>query len=280
MGSMWSAAGQIRRAVAELRPAIVHCHGLRSFWATRVLGRCEAHLTLHGTGAAGDDPPGYRQLRNAALRSLPRLAEVAYSAVPGLPPPWVFAPHVSPRIESLEVLPPAPAGAPVLWLGRLDDPKLPHQLVDALLMSRDSGVRGLVAGSGPLERGLREHVERTGAPLELLGHRDDVDDLLRRCSAVVLLSRFEAVPFALTEAMWAGRPVIASNLPGTRWLAGGESHGVTLVGGVEDLAAALVRLADPQTSAEQGRRAAARVRALLAPGTPWPQIEAEYCRRI
>lgn len=280
VGAMRSAARQVRQAVAELRPTIVHCHGMRSFWATRVLGRCRAHLTLHGSGAAADDPPGYHQLRVAGLRALPRLAEVAYSAVPGLPAPWVFAPHVSPRIAGLDVLPPAPTGAPVLWLGRLDDPKLPHQLADGLLLAgREAAVHGLVAGSGPLEAALRAHIARTGAPLELLGHRGDVDDLLQRCSAVVLLSRFEAVPFAVTEAMWAGRAVIASDLPGTRWLAGDRPHGVSLVRGVDDLAAALIRLADPDTAAEDGRRAAARVRALVTPGSPWPQIEADYRRR-
>lgn len=273
------AAGQaIRRAVDEVQPDVVHCHGPRSFVATRLFARQPAVLTLHGTGAMGDDPSGYHLLRRAGLAVLPRVAEVAFSAVPGFDPPWRFAPHASPRLRTLEQLPPPAPDAPFLWLARLDAPKLPYAFVDAIREAdRTVPARGAVAGTGPLEAALRAHVDRTGAPVDLLGHRDDVVALLQGCRAVVLLSQFEAVPFAVTEAMWAGRPVIASDLPGTRWLAGTAGPtGLTLTSDVASVTAAMVRLADPDVAAAEGQHAAARIRQLLTADAPWPQVEEAY----
>ena len=277
LGPAWAAAGEVRRTIRYLRPEVVHCHGLRSFGITRALARQPAVLTLHGTGSAHDDPPGYHAVRRLGLATLPRMARAAFSAVPGHPAPWVFAPHASPRLATLDEQPPPDPDAPFLWLGRLDDPKQPERFVDAIAaVARSVPVRAVIAGSGPLEDRVRDRVRTSRAPVEVLGHRDDVGELLRAARAVVLLSRHEAVPFSLTEAMWAGRGVVASDLPGTRWLASPGSPAVTVTDTDDELVAALTRLADPAAAAEAGRAAAVRVRTLLDVSSPWPQIAATY----
>lgn len=55
-----------------------------------------------------------------------------------------------------------------------------------------------------------------GDRLRLLGYRDDVAALLAAADIFVLPSHFEGLPMSVIEAMLAGLPVIASDLPGTR----------------------------------------------------------------
>jgi glycosyltransferase involved in cell wall biosynthesis len=264
--------------VRRVQPDIVHCHGVRAFAITRTLARQCSMVTLHGTGSSVTDPRGYHRIRRFGVAALPTLAVRAFSAVPGLGRGWVFTPHASPLLADLERLPPPSASAPFLWLGRLEDPKQPERFVDALaLAARHAPVRGVIAGSGVLEPAIRDRIARTGAPAELAGHRADVPALLRACRAAVLLSRSEAVPFAIQEPMWAGRAAIASRLPGTAWLAGDGPHaGLTLVDDVDAAAAAMVRLADDAVAAADGAAAAARIRGVLAPDSPWAQVEAAY----
>jgi glycosyltransferase involved in cell wall biosynthesis len=279
--AMLRAGRQIRRALAGERPDIVHCHGLRSFVLTRLVARRRSLLTLHGRlvrGAVPDDPPGYHALRRLAMAALPRLAARAFSVAPGLEPRYTFCPHASPLLTSYQQLGPFPDGAPFLWLGRLDVPKLPEELVHAAAEARGTApaIKVDVAGDGPKAAAVAELVQRLHAPVELLGQRADVVSMLAGTRAVVLLSRAEGVPLALIEAMWAGRAVIASRLPGTEWLAGGSGNGVTIVDDRGDLVDALVRLSDAAVAAADGERAATRIRSILSPDSPWPAVERAY----
>lgn len=60
-----------------------------------------------------------------------------------------------------------------------------------------------------VELGIHEHVQ-------FLGHRSDVLDLMRTCHIICHCSEFEPFGMVIIEAMMAGRPVIASDLPGPR----------------------------------------------------------------
>jgi glycosyltransferase involved in cell wall biosynthesis len=103
----------------------------------------------------------------------------------------------------------------VLTTARLD----PQKGVDILLRAaRDvEGARFVVAGEGE----ERDRLEREAAALGLgervrfLGRREDVPALLAAADAFVLPSRFEGTPLALIEAMAAGKPIVASAIPGT-----------------------------------------------------------------
>lgn len=250
------AARRLRRAVGS--DAAVHCHGLRAAEVALAAG-VRPFVTVHGAGRVPSDPRGNHVLRRAGLALVPRIARVAIAAAPELTRyGWTFLPHASPRLASLEPLP-FPAGdLPVFaWLGRLDHPKRPVEFVRQVAAS---GARGLVAGDGPLRAAVEDEITRTGADVELLGWVDDPRSVLARAWVAVLLSDYEAVPFALQEAMWVGRAVAATPLPGVRWLAGdGVSPG-------------LARWFDRETARAAGVAAAARVRTLLSPGDPWPEV--------
>lgn len=114
-----------------------------------------------------------------------------------------------------------PASAPLaLMLAVLRKGKGHDLLLDAWpsVLSALPGARLLIAGGGELEPALRERID--GSPLaetvRLLGPREDIPDLLAACDVAVLPSESEALPTVVMEAAAAGRPMIATDVGGTR----------------------------------------------------------------
>lgn len=88
---------------------------------------------------------------------------------------------------------------------------------DLLKVIRDD-VHLLILGDGPhrarLEK-FRDQV-RIRDKVHFLGHRNDVADLLPHFDALLSTSGYEGQSNAILEAMAAGVPVVASDIPGTR----------------------------------------------------------------
>lgn len=106
----------------------------------------------------------------------------------------------------------APDGPLILTVGRLE----PHKGYD-LLLDAAREWRGLrprptvvVAGEGGDRPALQRRVDAEELPVRLLGHRDDVPDLLAAADLVVLPSRFESYPRIVHEALRAGVPLVAT----------------------------------------------------------------------
>jgi glycosyltransferase involved in cell wall biosynthesis len=101
-----------------------------------------------------------------------------------------------------------------------------------------------------------------GARLRLLGHRDDVADLMAAADIFVLPSRFEGLPMSVIEAMLTGLPVVAADVRGPAEQVVPEVTGLLVPpGDASALAVALQRLvADPALRARMG--AAGRERAV------------------
>ncbi|HUY35268.1 MAG TPA: glycosyltransferase [Pirellulales bacterium] len=105
-------------------------------------------------------------------------------------------------------------------VGRLWPQKRIKDLIwatDLLKVIRDD-VHLLVIGDGPhrvrLER-FRRQVEIEDR-VHFLGHRADVPRFLRHFDVVWLASEYEGLPNVIMEAMAAGVPVVASDIPGNR----------------------------------------------------------------
>lgn len=274
---------QVRELRRNLHPTVVHCHGARSFAVTRLSGLAAPYVTLHTIDRVSSDPVGYGALRRPALAALSMLAARAFAVFPGAPPGWTFLPHASGRLPDLTQLGPPKAASPTfLWVGRLSEPKRPDLFVQAMgaLAARRTGVLGLMAGSGPQADAVRAQIDESRAPVKMLGQVDDLAPLLDQAWAVVVLAHSEGVPFALQEAMWVGRAIVASALPGARWLLGTDSTGGSLVDTYQDAATALERLCDSGEAAGAGRAAAGRIRDLLGPDDPWAAVEEAYLRGL
>jgi glycosyltransferase involved in cell wall biosynthesis len=99
------------------------------------------------------------------------------------------------------------------------------------------------------------------AAITLLGHRQDVPDLLCAADVFVLPSRSEGSPGALLEAMALGVPIVATDIPPVWELVGRSDRLARLLepGDHEGLAGAITSvLADPIESKEMGELGRAR----------------------
>lgn len=163
------------------------------------------------------------------------------------------------------------------WVGRLAEPKLPDLFVEAVArVASLREVRGVIAGDGPLRPELEALARARQAPVTFLGYTPDVAAVCQGASAVVLTSRWEALSFAVQEAMWLGRPVVVSDLPGLRWLVGDAGY---VVRDLDTLCKALIELTDGTKAAEMGMRAATRIRMILDPDSPFPYLEGRFVAR-
>lgn len=113
-----------------------------------------------------------------------------------------------------------PLDAPIiLWVGRLDPIKGLPGLIDAFqTLARQTTAHLLLAGDGPMRPVLERQIRDTNLTtrVHLLGPRRDVPDLLRAADLFVFPSRTEGLPNALLEAMAAGLPIVATDVPGCR----------------------------------------------------------------
>lgn len=104
------------------------------------------------------------------------------------------------------------------YFGRLADEKGVRYLVDALalLASRYPHVHTVLVGDGYEREALETKVQQLGlsAHVTFAGYRADARALMREVDVVVLPSLTEGLPLVLAEAMEAGRPVVATLLPG------------------------------------------------------------------
>jgi glycosyltransferase involved in cell wall biosynthesis len=118
---------------------------------------------------------------------------------------------------------------------------------------------GLVVGDGP-ERASVQAAAQGEDAIRLLGHRDDVPELMQAADIFVLTSEYEAVPMAILEAMAAGLPVVATRVGDIPSVIDDGEHGwLVAPGDVDAIAARLVELAgDPQRRAALGAAAVRR----------------------
>jgi glycosyltransferase involved in cell wall biosynthesis len=133
--------------------------------------------------------------------------------------------------------------------------KQPARFVEAVARAhvQDARIHGLVTGYGPLEAEIR--AQAAGRPeVSVLGHREDMADLVAASDVICLTSDFEAVPYALLEAMALARPVVAMRAGSlAEVVADGETGRLVAAGDVDALAAELVALAqDPAEAARLG----------------------------
>lgn len=113
-----------------------------------------------------------------------------------------------------------PASEPVvLGAGRIFSQKGFEYFVEALSLLHRQGIRahGAIAGGGEEEPVLSLAGQRGIASyIHLLGHRDDVLELMYGADVFVLSSIDEGLPNVVLEAMSVGTPVVAADAGGTR----------------------------------------------------------------
>ncbi len=145
-------------------------------------------------------------------------------------------------------------GFPVLCVAGLRPEKRVDLFIEAAGAARraNPAVRGYVAGEGRERERLAPLAERNG--VALLGARRDVLELTAAAAATCLPSEAEALPMSILEAMALARPVIATDVGGTRDLVrDGETGHLVRPGDAAAITRAVLSLAaDAKRAAKLG----------------------------
>lgn len=265
------------RASRVLRRAdIVHCHGVRSGLAMRLLLARPTILTPHGLhalrGSRGVHHFVARELTRHVLHSAGHIVCVSESEladvlrlIPGKRAqlhlihngvPSVTPPTERQRLDSRRRLGLSDKVPVLVFLGGVRYQKNPLLAADAveLALKQVPGLVLLVAGEGPL---LSELNARKSDSLRVLGQRNDTHELLIAADAVLNTSRWEGLSLALLEGLWRGRPLIVTDAPGNAEAAG--DAGLVVAQEASAVARAIDRLfTEPQLLPRLAKRARAR----------------------
>jgi glycosyltransferase involved in cell wall biosynthesis len=176
----------------------------------------------------------------------------------------------------------APDAPVVVSVGMLRRQKAFEVLVAAAgpLRERHPDVQVLIVGYGDCEDELTALIAEQGlvGTVRLVGHRDDVPDLLRAADVAVCSSDYEGMPISVLEYMEAGLPTVSTRVGGIPDMIDDGVEGVL----VEPrdpaaLAAALGDLLDdPDRRRAMGARAAARRQAEFGIDTMVGRLEELY----
>lgn len=105
-------------------------------------------------------------------------------------------------------------------VGRLAQEKDQATLLKAFrkLRKKEMNVELIFVGDGPLREDLEKLVKKfeLNDRVKFLGYRDDIPNLLNLFDTFVLSSYREGLSLSILEAMAAGKPVVATNVGGTR----------------------------------------------------------------
>jgi glycosyltransferase involved in cell wall biosynthesis len=257
------------------RDAVVHAHLGQAFvpemtWLTSLLRRRDYilhfHLDVDQSGRMGLFLPAYNRfvlgpvLRRAAgvivlseeqaafLAAEYGVERTCISVIPNGVPPAFFLERSGEADDS---------GGPLrlLSVGRLSVQKNIPRLLEAVARVK-APVELVLVGDGDERSRIERTIEGLGLRnVRLVGaaHGRELLDWFRWGQAFVLSSDKEGLPLALLEAMAAGLPIVATDVPGTHELL--EGYGILT--GVEpaELAAGITRLAeDPALRAELSQR--------------------------
>ncbi|PWW07540.1 lipopolysaccharide/colanic/teichoic acid biosynthesis glycosyltransferase [Paenibacillus cellulosilyticus] len=116
------------------------------------------------------------------------------------------------------------AEKPLLFVAARFEPVKDHGLLlDALKLVKREGKLNwttVLAGQGPLEGQVRERLQADGLTEDvvIVGQQPSIVPWLAMADAVALTSEKEGIPRSIMEAMALGKPVVATNVPGTKEL--------------------------------------------------------------
>jgi glycosyltransferase involved in cell wall biosynthesis len=160
-----------------------------------------------------------------------------------------------------------PAGARIIgFVGRLARQKRVKDLTWAmqLLQQLTDNIFFLIVGEGPEQTAAEQLARQMGIDhlFRFVGHRDDASELIKTMNVFWLGSDFEGQSNSLMEAMAAGVPVVATDIPPNRELVvDGETGFLVKVGDTAGFAQFTDRiLADPALAKRLGTAGEARMK--------------------
>ena len=172
----------------------------------------------------------------------------------------------------------------VMHASNLKQIKRPLDIIAAFAaaLGRDRRLVLLIAGEGEMEGGVRAEVERLGiaSRVRFAGWIDNavMADYYALADFTVLASASEGLSMTCLESMACGRPVLASDIPGSRELITHDAEGLLFpVGDVDAIADTILAAAqDPN----RRRRLGAAARSKVVKGFTLAQMERRWLETI
>ncbi|MEI8050911.1 MAG: glycosyltransferase family 4 protein [Actinomycetes bacterium] len=245
----------LARIIRNVRPDIIHGHGMRTAWPCVLIGRRSPHrilVTCHGL-----DPDALKRTSRMVKFSRVRVGAVGPSLVRdlrqhgvaatllinGVPP----APTPADKRSLMESFGLDPNLALVVSPARLSPQKDPLTLLAAIAEVPMAAL--LFVGGGPLNDTVAAAITERGLTgrVGLAGWRHDSRQIIGAATVVAMSSRWEGQALAMLEAAMAGVPLVTTKCPGViDWLEDGVEALMSPVGDAGALASSLRRvLEDP-----------------------------------
>ena len=275
---------RVRRILESERPEVVHCH---SHWygawaAVRYRHRHpDSRLIFSFHTDWGRASPLRRRALEVLLARCDYVTFVSWSQAERIteryrlrspfvvfPPggdtepdePMSLGPVLEGRLRALSPL--------VAWVGPLQHEKKALGVAALLqawpqVLERHPSAGLAIAGDGEFRPLLKSRSRELGleGSVKFLGALPRTTPLLKACDVYVHASYQEGMPLALLEAMYLGRPIVATRTGGIPEALAGGKCGLLVDGSPEELARGINDLLDnPRSAAEHGARAAARAR--------------------
>lgn len=301
---LWPAVQQLIALIEANPPDLIHAHSAIAGLAARLACQRTARpvvYTVHGFGFKADIPWLRRQLawlaeralsgwttqmicvsafERALARQLPIAQERVHVIANGIArlSPVQLDENNAPRTSPADTQVATPH---LIMVARMKSPKRHDLLLRALAKVRDWLGHELpvtLAGDGPLLNKHQALAQQLGLEhITWAGDVNHVAELLTQHDVFVLLSDHEGMPITVLEAMRAGLPVLASDLPGLREQVMHGHEGLLVANTEQAVAHQLLRLAqDPALRQRLGHAAQQRFEAQFTLGDMAERVMAVY----
>lgn len=226
---------RLRHILRELHPQIIHATLFHANVAARFAGSTLRIPVITSTATIEVERTWHRvverltqRLSTAHIVNSVALAEhvhrdlgVARQRI-HLVPPFLEAVESPPRESARRKFELAEHEFAVVWLGRFDAVKRLDIVIRAAEIISDPPCRFLLGGDGPARRQAETLIRTSSVArrVSLLGWLEQPNDLLAAADAFIFPSRTEGQPNAVMQAMRAGLPIVASDIPAHRALCG------------------------------------------------------------
>ena len=275
-----ASAARLWRLLRRVRPRVVHLHSSKAGGLGRIAARAlpaSTAVVYTPNASAANLSPRYVAIE----RALARLRATTIVAVSGsehdelsrlrfVPPGRLVRVDTGVAVEEIRQAsraapaPVLPAGPLVVAAGRLSAQKNPRLLVRAsrVVAAARPDVHFVWAGDGELQADVERDIAEAGLRERwtVLPPLANPYPLLAAATVVALPSRYEGLPLVLLEAMALGRPMVATDVTGSRDVViPGETGEIVPPDDAGALAAALEKmLAAPALAARYGAESARR----------------------
>lgn len=233
----FTALWRFARHIRHFNPALIHATLTHANVAARLVGRGLRVPVLTSTATLEVERRWHRFAERLTGRldcghvvnsqTLARHVARAFRVPPAriyVVPPAIDAPPRLARADARRQLGLSEEEFVVLWAGRFDPVKRLDLLVRCAERLRARSFRFLLAGDGPARPAVETLIRASGAPgaVTLLGWQEDLGPALSAADVFFFPSRTEGLPNAVLTAMAFGLPVVGSDIPALRELAGAE----------------------------------------------------------